>query len=37
MFRDKMFVSPYMTDDFPVDVLLRKPLFFEVLVTSTFS
>ena len=28
MFRDKRFVSPYMTDDFPVDVLLRKPLFF---------
>ena len=22
MFRDKMFVSPNMTDDFPVDVLL---------------
>ena len=35
MFRDKRFVSPYMKDDFPVDVLLRKPLFFEVSVTST--
>ena len=28
MFREKMCVSSYMTDDFPVDVLLRKPLFF---------
>ena len=35
MFRDKRFVSPYMTDDFPVDELLRKPLFFEVSMTST--
>ena len=35
MFRDKRFVSPYMKNDFPVDVLLRKPLFFEVSVTST--
>ena len=35
MFHDKRFVSPYMKDDFPVDVLLRKPLFFEVSVTST--
>ena len=35
MFHDKRFVSPYMMDDFPVDVLLRKPLFFKVSVTST--
>lgn len=35
MFPDKRFVSPYMKDDFPVDVVLRKLLFFEVSVTST--
>ena len=35
IFRENMFVSLYMKDDFPVDVLLRKPLFFEVSVTST--
>ena len=35
MFPDKRFVSPYMTDDFPVAVVLRKRLFFEVSVTSS--
>ena len=35
MFPDKRFVSPYMKDDFPVDVVLRKRLFFEVSVTSS--
>ncbi|KAJ7382017.1 hypothetical protein OS493_037660 [Desmophyllum pertusum] len=34
MFPDKRFVSPYMNDDFPVAVVLRKLLFFEVSVTS---
>ena len=34
MFPDKRFVSPYMKDDFPVAVVLRKLLFFEVSVTS---
>ena len=34
MFPDKRFVSPYMKDDFPVAVVLRKLLFFEVVVTS---
>ena len=35
MFPDKQFVSPYMKDDFPVAVILRKSLFFEVSVTSS--
>ena len=35
MFPDSTFVSPYMKDDFPVAVVLRKRLFFEVSVTST--
>ena len=35
MFPDKRFVSPYMKDDFPVAVVLRKLLFFEVSVTSS--
>ena len=35
MFPDKRFVSPYMKDDFPVAVMLRKRLFFEVSVTSS--
>ncbi|KAJ7382013.1 hypothetical protein OS493_037656 [Desmophyllum pertusum] len=34
MFPDKRFVSPYMNNDFPVAVVLRKLLFFEVSVTS---
>ena len=34
MFPDKRFVSPYTRDDFPVAVVLRKLLFFEVSVTS---
>ena len=34
MFPDKRFVSPYINDDFPVAVVLRKVLFFEVSVTS---
>ena len=34
MFPDKRFVSPYMKNDFPVAVVLRKLLFFEVSVTS---
>ena len=34
MFPDKRFVSPYTTNDFPVAVVLRKLLFFEVSVTS---
>ncbi|KAJ7390066.1 hypothetical protein OS493_027591 [Desmophyllum pertusum] len=34
MFPDKRFVSPYMKDDFPVAVVLRKLLFFEISVTS---
>jgi len=34
MFPDKRFVSPYMKDDFPVAVVLRRLLFFEVSVTS---
>ena len=34
MFPDKRFVNPYVKDDFPVAVVLRKPLFFEVSVTS---
>ena len=34
MFPDKRFVTPYMKDDFPVAVVLRKLLFFEVSVTS---
>ena len=35
MFPDKRFVSPYMKSDFPVAVVLRKRLFFEVSVTSS--
>ena len=35
MFPDKRFVSPYTKDDFPVAVVLRKVLFFEVSVTSS--
>ena len=35
MFPDKRFVSPYMKVDFPVAVILRKRLFFEVSVTSS--
>ncbi|PFX22810.1 Oncoprotein-induced transcript 3 protein [Stylophora pistillata] len=35
MFPDKRFVSPYTNDDFPVDVMLRKLLYFEVSVTSS--
>jgi len=34
MFPDKRFVSPYTKDDFPVDVVHRKLLFFEASVTS---
>ena len=34
MFPDKRFVSPYTKDDFPVAVVLRKRLFFEISVTS---
>ena len=34
MFPDKRFVSPYMKNNFPVAVVLRKLLFFEVSVTS---
>ncbi|KAL9968085.1 hypothetical protein ACROYT_G026412 [Oculina patagonica] len=34
MFPDKRYVSPYTKDDFPVAVVLRKLLFFEVSVTS---
>ncbi len=34
MFPDKRFVSPYTKDDFPVTVVLRKLLLFEVSVTS---
>ena len=34
MFPDNRFVSPYMKDDFPVAVVLRKLLFFEVSVAS---
>jgi len=34
MFPDKRFVSPYMKDDFPVAVVLRKRLFFQVSVAS---
>ena len=34
MFPDKRFVSPYTKDDFPVAVVLRKLLFFEVSVKS---
>ena len=34
MFPDRRFVSPYRKDDFPVAVMLRKLLFFEVSVTS---
>ena len=34
MFPDKRFVSPYMKNDFPVTVVLRKLLFFEVSVIS---
>ena len=35
MFPDKRFVSPYMKSDFPVAVVLRKLLFFEVSVESS--
>ena len=35
MFPDKRFVSPYMKSDFPVAVVLRKRLFFEVSVASS--
>ena len=34
MFPDRKFLSPYMKSDFPVDVVLRQLLFFEVSVTS---
>ena len=34
MFPDKRFVSPYTNDDFPVAVVLRKLLFFEISVMS---
>ena len=34
MFPDKRFVIPYMKNDFPVAVVLRKLLFFEVSVKS---
>ena len=34
MFPNKRFVSPYTRRDFPVAVILRKPLFFEVSVIS---
>ena len=34
MFPNKTFVSPYSKRDFPVAVILRKPLFFEVSVIS---
>ena len=34
MFPNKTFVSPYTKRDFPVAVILRKPLFFEVSVIS---
>ena len=34
MFPDGSFLSPYMKSDFPVDVVLRQLLFFEVSVTS---
>ena len=34
MFPDRKFLSPYMKSDFPVDVVLRQHLFFEVSVTS---
>ena len=34
MFPDNRFVSPYMKDDFPIGVVLRERLFFEVSVTS---
>ena len=34
MFPDDRFVSPYMKVDFPVGVMLRKRLFFEVSVVS---
>ena len=34
MFPDGGFLSPYTKGDFPVDVLLRKRLFFEVSVVS---
>ncbi len=35
MFPDRRFVRSYTKDDFPVDVVLRRPLFFEVSVTSS--
>ena len=35
LFPDKRFVSPYTANDFPVAVVLRKILFFEVSVTSS--
>ena len=35
MFPDKRFVSPYKKSDFPVAVVLRRPLFFEVSVSSS--
>jgi len=35
MFPDKRFVSPYTKDDFPVAVVLRKLLFFEISVISS--
>ena len=34
MFPDKRLVSPYMKDDFPFAVVLRKRVFFEISVTS---
>ena len=35
MFPDKRFVSPYTKDDFPVAVMLREHLFFEISVISS--
>ena len=35
MFPDKTFVSPYTKDDFPVAVVLRELLFFEISVISS--
>ena len=35
MFPEKRFVSRYTKDDFPVAVMLREHLFFEILVISS--
>ena len=35
MFPDKTFLSPYLKNDFPVALVLRKRLFLEVSVTSS--